>query len=418
MKSIGVVICNYNKCEYSLRCIKSVLESDTDDFTIYFVDNGSTDNSVHKVREKYGNEVVIIENGINMGSAGGFNSGIKRVLSAGHNYVMLIDNDVQIDDQCIINMRDYLIHNPETGMVGAKIYHQHDPSFIQQFGSDVDLKRYQIKTFYADVPDSPDIPQLVECTTLSTTTVMLPTNVIKSVGLIPEEYFMYWDDMDWGYRINKAGYKLIALGNAKAIHEMAPFIRKEDTSSLYYQWRNAIHFFMKYTPEEKWENMTLAILNTLFHSVYECSFRNEKNMVTTIMRAYHDALYQQMGKAQENIILPNDENHSRFTEFFDTNRSIFIEAGGDWLIPILRMEHPNIHFAKHRENADIVVRTCDNIFIMQQVASNVIYVDRQLNIIASIEDEMMMDSYAFSLDLFLYMHQSEFIQHIKESTHM
>lgn len=414
MKSIGVVICNYNKCDDSLRCIKSVMESTIDDFKIYFVDNGSTDSSVHTVREKYGEDIVIIENNSNMGSAGGFNTGIKRVLSAGHDYVMLLDNDTQIDENCLFQMRDFLIHNPDAGMVGAKIYHRHDPSFIQQYGCDVDLKRYQIKTFYADITDSPEIPPQVECTTLQTTAVMLPISTVQSVGLIPEDYFMYWDDFDWGYRIHNAGYRIVAIGAAKVIHEMAPFVRKEDTASLYYQWRNAIHFFMKYTPEAKWQNMTLAILNTLFHSVYECSFRNEQNMVATIMRAYHDALYHKLGKAKDNVILPNDENHSRFTDFFDTNRSIFIEPGGEWLIPILRMEHPNIHFARYKDNADIVVRTCDNIFILQAVASNIIYVDRQLNLIASVEDEKMMDSYPFSLDLFLYMHQDEFLQHIAE----
>ena len=52
MKKIGIVICNYNKKEYVVNCIQSVLESKTDDFDIYVVDNASTDGSVEAVREQ------------------------------------------------------------------------------------------------------------------------------------------------------------------------------------------------------------------------------------------------------------------------------------------------------------------------------------------------------------------------------
>lgn len=414
MKSIGIVLCNYNKAAYTLQCIQTILDSTIDDYQIYLVDNGSTDGSADQIRKTYQNQVILIENEQNLGSSGGYNTGIKRVLSVGHDYLMLLDNDTLLDEKALKNMRDYLIHHPDVGMVGGKIYHRHDPSYIQQYGTEVDLRRYQIKSFYADIPDSEQIPEIVECNTLPTTAVMLPISVVQNVGLLSEDYYFGWDDIDWGYRIHNAGYQIVALGSAKVIHEMAPFIRKEDTSTLYYQWRNAIYFFMRYTPPEKWRNMTNAILCTMFHSIYECSFREEVNMVTTIMHAYHDALYNRMGQATQHIILTNDENHSRFTKFFNTQRSIYIEPGGDWLIPILRMEHPSIHFCKNKEQADIVVRTCENIFILQECASHIIYVDKQLNIISNIEDEKMLDSYPFALDLFLYMHQEEFLLHLKE----
>ena len=416
MKSIGIVICNYNKCEHVLSCIQSVLESTTDDYSIYVVDNASTDASLFKIKNRFGNQVTLIENQQNLGSAGGFNTGIKRVLSAGHEFLMLLDNDAALDERALIRMRNYLLSHPDVGMVGAKILHKHDPGFVQQFGNAIDLKLYQVKYFYADLADNDSLPEVVECSTMSTTAVMLPTHVVKSVGLLPEEYFFGWDDFDWSYRIYNAGYKIHALGNARAIHEMAPYIPKDDTSTLYYQWRNAIYFFINYTPKAKWSNLTYMILNTMFQSIYECSYRGEKNMVSTIMRAYHDAIYARMGKIPESAVKPNDENHSQFTRFFQTSRSIYIEPGGEWLIPLLRMEHTTIHFSNNKEDADIIVRTCDNIFILKECASNIVYVDKQLNIISKPEDERIMDAYPFSLDLFLYMHQDEFLAHIEEIT--
>ena len=57
MKELGIVICNYNKVSYVLKCIETVLASEYRDFDLYVVDNASTDNSVGAIREKYGNSV-------------------------------------------------------------------------------------------------------------------------------------------------------------------------------------------------------------------------------------------------------------------------------------------------------------------------------------------------------------------------
>lgn len=80
MKKIGIVICNYNKSEYVVNCIQSVLESKTDDFDIFVVDNASTDNSVEAVRNRYGDQVNVLVNSENLGGSGGFNTGIRTVL--------------------------------------------------------------------------------------------------------------------------------------------------------------------------------------------------------------------------------------------------------------------------------------------------------------------------------------------------
>lgn len=84
MKTTGIVICNYNKKEYVLRCIQSVLESDTQDYSIYVVDNASSDGSADAIRARYGDQVTVLENKENLGGSGGFNRGIRYALSQNH----------------------------------------------------------------------------------------------------------------------------------------------------------------------------------------------------------------------------------------------------------------------------------------------------------------------------------------------
>lgn len=85
MNPIGVVICNYNKKDFVLQCVQSVLESKEKNFDIYVVDNASSDGSAEALKKAYGNRITVIENKENLGGSGGLipdyeSSGIKGIL--------------------------------------------------------------------------------------------------------------------------------------------------------------------------------------------------------------------------------------------------------------------------------------------------------------------------------------------------
>lgn len=69
MKKIGIVICNYNKEDAVLDCIQSILESKFTDYDLYVVDNGSTDNSVRRIKEIYPAKLTLLENRENLGGS-------------------------------------------------------------------------------------------------------------------------------------------------------------------------------------------------------------------------------------------------------------------------------------------------------------------------------------------------------------
>ena len=85
---IGIVICNYNKEDYIVNCIKSILASTMKDFDIYVVDNASTDHSVERIREAYAGQVTLIVNQENLGGSGGFNTGLREALKQDYQYLL------------------------------------------------------------------------------------------------------------------------------------------------------------------------------------------------------------------------------------------------------------------------------------------------------------------------------------------
>ena len=70
MNPIGVVICNYNKKDFVLQCVQSVLESKEKNFDIYVVDNASSDGSAEALKKAYGNQITVIENKEKLGGSG------------------------------------------------------------------------------------------------------------------------------------------------------------------------------------------------------------------------------------------------------------------------------------------------------------------------------------------------------------
>ena len=84
MNKVGVFICNYNKADFVVKCVESVKGQTFRDLDILVVDNASTDDSVQKLRQRYGEEVTIIQNEENLGGSGGFGRGIRTALDMGY----------------------------------------------------------------------------------------------------------------------------------------------------------------------------------------------------------------------------------------------------------------------------------------------------------------------------------------------
>ena len=328
MKTTGIVICNYNKCDYVLGCIQSVLESKTDDYDLYVVDNASTDDSVEKIQELYGDRLNLIVNEENLGGSGGFNTGIRKVVSAGYKYVWCLDNDVLVDEEALPYLVKFLDEHEETGMVGSKVYHMENPDYVQQFGITIDFNELCVEAKYLNEFEDGTMPEVVYSDAVAACSVLVRTSLIKEIGPMPEANFLYWDDTEWGYRCNRAGYKVASYGKSKVLHAMGAKKESVNTFPVYYAWRNWINFFIKYTPEEDMERVAETFIQSVFEIVYGGYYRGEYNKAKTVMYAYDDALHGVYGKAPADKIFDIDYNHSKLQKLVEGKEVIYIENTG------------------------------------------------------------------------------------------
>ncbi len=418
MKEIGIVICNYNKEQQVLECIQSVLESQYQDFDLYVVDNGSTDGSVNAIKENYGNQITLIENKENLGGSGGFNTGLRQVYEKGYSFLMCIDNDALLDERAIGNLHEFLLQHPEVGMAGAKVYHLEAPDYVQQFGQSIDFEHFCTEVPYLNAYEDGSMPEFLYVDCVAACALMVRRSVVDEIGLMPEENFLYWDDTEWCHRCNLAGHKVASVGNAVALHAMGAKKEVENTFPTYYAWRNWIRFFIRYTSEEKIEQMVETFLAGIFQVVYEGLHKGEENKVKTVLLAYDDAIHGITGRAGDNRIFPLDINLEPWHQLFASEKRFYLSAEeypgtAERIQELAEKLGYSLEWVEEPEQAKEILIT-HNIFEIDDLSGEKIYIDVNDCILASEDDVLNVINYNYSKRSFIFAQKPVFLQKIKE----
>ncbi|BBF43625.1 glycosyl transferase, family 2 [Lachnospiraceae bacterium KM106-2] len=416
MKSIGIVICNYNKEKDIVNCIQSVLESNTNDFDIYVVDNASTDHSVSEIKKRFQDQVTVIENKENLGGSGGFNTGLRIVVEKGYRYIVCLDNDILVDENAIRALYECMEANPEIGMLGSKVYHMEHPDYVQQYGLNLDFENSVPITLCADVLEDGSMPEIMYCDTVATCSVMIRGTAAKEVGIMPEDNFIYWDDMEWGYRINLAGYKIAAYSKSVVLHAMGATDKSKSAFTTYYIWRNWINFFIHYAKEEDLARTSLNLLTQFYYNYYETMYNEKHGIAQTMMYAYDDVLHGVRGKADPEKLICDEPAENKLERILKGISHIAIHAedhieDAEFLSKRILQINPNMMISYDTTNdTELNFKICDDIFKIKEDALSCIYVDTNDNILADSDDLSFIKNYEFSLQLFLYQQQPLFLK--------
>lgn len=421
MKQIGIVVCNYNKKEDALACIQSVLESKFQDYDVYVVDNASTDGSAEAIENAYGERITLLVNQENLGGSGGFNTGLRTAFEKGYPYLMCVDNDALLDENAIGNLHSFLQEHSETGIAAAKIYHREAPDYVQQYGQRIDFENFCTDVTYLNAYEDGSMPEYVYTDAVAACALMIRREVIKKIGFMPEENFLYWDDTEWCYLCNRAGWKVASVGSAMALHAMGAKKELVNTFPTYYAWRNWIRFFMRYTRPEEWNAMVETFLDSMFQIVYEGIHKGEKNRTRTVMLAYDDAIHGVTGKAGENRIFALDTADEPWEKLFSKASAYLLHTDrypGTAQDIRERAERMGYHI-KWYESSDAPesvreIVLCESIFQIEDLSRQKIYIDINDCILESEEDVLDVINYNYSRRTFIEAQKPVFLQKLQE----
>ena len=336
-KTIAVVICNYNKKDYVINNIESLLKQDEDTFDIYVVDNASIDGSTKEIQRVFGEKVCLICNDENLGESGGFNTGIRFVMEKGYQFIVLLDNDVILKEDAISTLYRDMIENPDVGIIGAKILKMDQPDIIQEFAPTLNFETMTFELNHGGERDGQELPHLAECDYVPACALMVRREVIEVIGCFPEENYIYYDDIIWGVRWKRAGYRVVADSKATVWHKGGAGINPT-TFGSYYLSRNKIRFFLTYMQTDKPGSVVKKdaearidnILLELYEGIYSCGYRGMPSVAKTRMDALVDVLNGRTGKAEEYVIREREKIDEKLDGLILGSKNVRIYMNGLW----------------------------------------------------------------------------------------
>ena len=418
MNDLAIVICNWNKRDDVIKCLDSVALATSSKTDVIVVDNASTDGSIEALENYHTRPIRLIKNKENLGGTGGFNSGLREVLSGNYKYVHLLDNDVIVDQDTFTNSYKLLENDSDLGAVGSKLYQYDKSQTLQEMGAMVDWDKCQIRPQYAGVRDSPSIPDLVDSDYVPACSVMLRIETVRKIGMMDESFFLYWDDVEWFHRLRQTGFKVVCYGKSKAWHKMGVKVKK-NTAGTYYFQRNRIRFFLKYSNENEVEKTVRTIFDDLFQSYYFSRLEAKFNTAKTVLRSTQDALLGIYGRATEKRIEMCEPPLDKFKCWVKNQEKIVIDFDCSQntrlsLLSVIKSANPKADIlvqdnSKELRSSDLsesklhpkVCRVVDHVASLSKKAifDDFCYVDRFCNFIHSPEDRVKADKYKSRLQV-------------------
>jgi GT2 family glycosyltransferase len=205
-------VLNWNGWTDTIPCLTSLLGQDYPALRILVVDNGSTDDSVARIRAAFP-QITVLEAGANLGFPSGCNIGIRHALGEGADFIWLLNNDTVAPPDTCSKLVAKARSQPGAGLIGSVLYYLHNPAEVQAWGGGNLVVWLGYNThFQAPAPLGPR-------SYLTFASVLIPRRVIEKVGLLYEGYFMYWEDADYSLRVTRAGYSLTVAEDTAILHK-------------------------------------------------------------------------------------------------------------------------------------------------------------------------------------------------------
>lgn len=250
---LSIIIVNYNVKEFLQNLLHSIDKATRNiSHEIIIVDNGSDDGSIELLQQKFP-KVKLIINKENLGFGKANNIGMK---TAQGKYFLLLNPDTLLAEDTLHEMMHFLINTPEAGIAGCKILNLDGTlqlacrrsfpgpwtSFCKVTGLSSVFPKSKIFARYNLT--YLDENQTYEVDAISGSFMMMKREVYEKTTGFDEDFFMYGEDLDLCYRIQKEGYKVFYVHSAQIIHYKGESTKRSniDDTKLFY---DAMHLFVK-----------------------------------------------------------------------------------------------------------------------------------------------------------------------------
>ena len=249
---VSIITINYNGLEDTCALIETIPFNEN--LEVIVVDNASKNQEADTIVQRYP-YVKVIKSEQNLGFAGGNNLGIQ---AAQGKYLFLINNDTIFKEFSIQALIDRMETSPAIGIICPKIRFAWDNNPIQYVGysklSRITVRNYAIG-FNED--DRGQYETAHPTPYAHGAAMMIRRDAIEKVGLMPECYFLYFEELDWSIKFTRAGYQIWYEPKCTIYHKESQATGQNSPLRTYYLTRNRLMLVQR-NPQEF--NKTLAYI--------------------------------------------------------------------------------------------------------------------------------------------------------------
>lgn len=303
---VSIIILNWNGWKDTIECLESVYQITYPNYDVIVVDNGSSDESIEKIKEycegkikveskffEYSNEnkpirvveytreeaeagggrekeildlppnrkLILIKNEKNYGFAEGNNIGMRYALKTlNPDYILLLNNDTVVDKEFLTKLIHETEKNKLIGLASPIIYEYFEEKKIQ-------YAREKIKWYTGRIEmikESVFGEQIIKSDTICGASMLIRKDVIDKIGLLPTGYFMLWEDIDYSTNAIRNGFICAYIQHSRIWHKGSVSIGKISSPfRIRYSIRNRFIFWKKYST--KFQLCSFLIFTIMFH---------------------------------------------------------------------------------------------------------------------------------------------------------
>lgn len=274
---ISIITVNYNNAHITADLLRSVLRLEYSNIEVIVVDNDSSENPTEELKKIIPSAQIILSEK-NLGFAGGNNLGIK---AAKGDYLFFVNNDTELSPQIFDGLLEIFEDYPDAGVVSPKFHYFYAPGTIEFAGYNaINAFTGRNSMVGCRTKDEGQYDAIAKTNYAHGGGMMVSRKVIDEVGLMPEVYFLYYEEFDWCEQIKRKGYSIYYQYKSLIYHKESMSVGKKSTLKTFYLNRNRILFMRR----------NLKGLSFLGFAFYYTFFTLPKNTASYLFKKETDHL--------------------------------------------------------------------------------------------------------------------------------
>jgi hypothetical protein len=236
------IVVTHNSRAHVTDCLRSIRASSWP-IDIVVVDNWSSDESARIIEQDF-TEVTLIRSHANLGYAGGNNVGLSFAGTSSYEFIFILNPDCTIERECVARLVSALRSAPAVGAVSPVITRRQSGG-IWWAGATVDAITGDCQHIQ-EVRFEPGGAKLIDSAMISGAAFMCRWPAVARTGLMDEQFFLYFEETDWSFRLHANGYSTACLPLHLVVHDVGHGTGHLSDTYQYYMTRNRLLFVRKW----------------------------------------------------------------------------------------------------------------------------------------------------------------------------